>query len=814
MQHYVDSVLDRHGNAVVGASVTVRTYPAGALASLFSDDGVTPMANPATTDNNGMFSFYVADGHYNLVVSGPTIATTTITDVLIEDPANPSSISVSSLFLPSFALGSILFIGAAGAVSEDNANFRWDDTNNQLLLGAGSAAAPAYTFAGTPNLGMYNAGSSIIGWSSGGTRQMSLSGQGLFVDNDFLAIRNLAGGQSGAILTGEGTTHVLAQRNGTNAQSFRIYNTFTDAANYERLQIEATGVKFRLLATMGGSGVSRPLSFGVGGTDIWQVSTSGHFIAEADNVRDIGAVGATRPRSVYIGTSIGVNGDPGSTYAAYFNRVFAQTSGSVFGVRGIVQLTPPSATTAGGTGVLGFATIGDANAFYANASLIGTQGSVRLDNGTALGTASGGWFSVHANHASASITTAYGVFVDASSVYLGSYTNLYGIWVGDQKAAATLTAGISLNVSSGTNKWNIFAVGTAINFMQGRLDLASGLSSNGANDLSFYTNNGAQKQVTVRHVASATNYIQLAGASTGNTPIFEVAGSVDSNINAIFVTKGSGSHIFQTNSAAPVTQFKVLHTASAVNFLEVRGNTTNNGPIISAQGETNVDLLFYSNGSGSLQFRTAAGASNQLAVLHTASANRNITITGSNGGAPKIGTSAGDLALSAGGSDQVVVVAVASTTRTLTLSGSNGGNPTISTSAGDLAITPATRHADAITTSHATAGLGYATGAGGTVVQATNKSTGVTLNKVTGEITMNGAALAADTTVSFTLTNSAIAAGDDVMVHHVSGGTVGSYTATALAAGGSATVTVRNITTGSLSEAIVLKYTVIKSVTA
>jgi hypothetical protein len=55
-------------------------------------------------------------------------------------------------------------------------------------------------------------------------------------------------------------------------------------------------------------------------------------------------------------------------------------------------------------------------------------------------------------------------------------------------------------------------------------------------------------------------------------------------------------------------------------------------------------------------------------------------------------------------------------------------------------------------------GVGYATGAGGTVTQATTKSTGVTLNKITGQITMNNASLAAGTLVSFTLTDSTIAA--------------------------------------------------------
>lgn len=114
----------------------------------------------------------------------------------------------------------------------------------------------------------------------------------------------------------------------------------------------------------------------------------------------------------------------------------------------------------------------------------------------------------------------------------------------------------------------------------------------------------------------------------------------------------------------------------------------------------------------------------------------------------------------------------------------------------------------------ATDGIGYATGAGGTVTQATNKSTGATLNKCSGQVTMNNASLAAATIVSFVLTNSAIAAGDVLVLNHVSGGTVGSYSLNARCAAGSATIDVRNNTAGSLSEAIVIGFAVVKGVTS
>lgn len=111
-------------------------------------------------------------------------------------------------------------------------------------------------------------------------------------------------------------------------------------------------------------------------------------------------------------------------------------------------------------------------------------------------------------------------------------------------------------------------------------------------------------------------------------------------------------------------------------------------------------------------------------------------------------------------------------------------------------------------------GVGYATGAGGTVTQATDKSTGVTLSKLSGAITMNNAALGAATIVSFVLTNTSIAATDVLILNHISGGTVGSYTLNAQAAAGSATINVRNNTAGSLSEALVIQFAVVKAVNA
>jgi len=179
------------------------------------------------------------------------------------------------------------------------------------------------------------------------------------------------------------------------------------------------------------------------------------------------------------------------------------------------------------------------------------------------------------------------------------------------------------------------------------------------------------------------------------------------------------------------------------------------------------------------------------------------------GGSAKI---YGDINLDDGGSFSTTVQAVTPTAnRTISFPDATGTVALVNGANGTIQYNDAGVLAGGNLSYDSTAGtFGYGTGRG-TVTQETNKSTGVTLNAPCGAITMNGAALNADTTVSFTLTNTSIAATDLLVLNHVSGGTAGAYVLNAQAAAGSASINVTNISTGSLSEAIVIGFAVIKS---
>ena len=66
MRQYIDVTQDAAGNALVGVKVAVLTYTGGTNASIYSDNGLTALANPVTSDSTGAFAFYIADGDYTL----------------------------------------------------------------------------------------------------------------------------------------------------------------------------------------------------------------------------------------------------------------------------------------------------------------------------------------------------------------------------------------------------------------------------------------------------------------------------------------------------------------------------------------------------------------------------------------------------------------------------------------------------------------------------------------------------------------------------------------------------------------------------
>jgi hypothetical protein len=147
--------------------------------------------------------------------------------------------------------------------------------------------------------------------------------------------------------------------------------------------------------------------------------------------------------------------------------------------------------------------------------------------------------------------------------------------------------------------------------------------------------------------------------------------------------------------------------------------------------------------------------------------------------------------------------------QTISVDSTTGAVTTTSTIGAATSVTTLT--ATGAITSTGTGGIGYATGAGGAVTQGTSRTTGVTLNKRCGAITMFTAAGSA-TAASFTVTNSTIGANDVIILNQASGTNLYVLLVTAVAAG-SFTVTFYT-TGGTTSDAPVINFAVIDGVAA
>jgi len=155
----------------------------------------------------------------------------------------------------------------------------------------------------------------------------------------------------------------LAQRNGVNAQTFRVYNTYTDASNYERAGITWNSSTLEIATAAAGTGTVRDIRIIRGGTTLLRltssvVETGANLTFASDNAYDIGASGATRPRTVYVGTSLNLGG-----------------VSNIQAVSGTVYITGAAETPSGGSSYI--------KATNANPLAIGTNNTDRWQFSTA-----------------------------------------------------------------------------------------------------------------------------------------------------------------------------------------------------------------------------------------------------------------------------------------------------------------------------------------------------------------------------------------------------------------------------------------------
>lgn len=171
----------------------------------------------------------------------------------------------------------------------------------------GSAASPLISFGAGTNYGIFLAAGSlcfstsaaeILRLDGSNGRINSIAGYPFVINGDTFLARDAA--------------NTFAQRNGTNAQTLRVYNTYTDASNYERGVLDwTTNANQLTIGTQNaGTGTARSvviiatgntIQMAPGGANTWKFDgLTGSLLANSDNAWDIGASGLNRPRYLYL----------------------------------------------------------------------------------------------------------------------------------------------------------------------------------------------------------------------------------------------------------------------------------------------------------------------------------------------------------------------------------------------------------------------------------------------------------------------------------------------------------------------------------
>ena len=153
--------------------------------------------------------------------------------------------------------------------------------------------------------------------------------------------------------------------------------------------------------------------------------------------------------------------------------------------------------------------------------------------------------------------------------------------------------------SAGTGYWTAFG-GNATPILRSTGASSGAIQTSTGVPLQFGTNNGVE-QFRISHTASAVNYVQVTGAATTASPTVSAQGS-DANIVLRVASKGTQSIAFSTNysgSGTGNTQVVFSHTANSVNYLNLTGSAAGSSPILSVLGnDTNIDLALTPKGTG------------------------------------------------------------------------------------------------------------------------------------------------------------------------------------------------------------------------
>jgi hypothetical protein len=147
--------------------------------------------------------------------------------------------------------------------------------DGNLTIISGTSQSPTFRLQGSDRNGDIRLASNAVG--------VALAGIELQRTNSTLRFLNA----NGTIIYGQivgDSEHVLAQLNGTNAQSYRIYNTYTDVSNYERAGLNWNASAFQIQTEASGTGLARNLIIGTSSIPRITIASTGELTFNSSSI--------------------------------------------------------------------------------------------------------------------------------------------------------------------------------------------------------------------------------------------------------------------------------------------------------------------------------------------------------------------------------------------------------------------------------------------------------------------------------------------------------------------------------------------------
>ena len=534
-----------------------------------------------------------------------------------------------------YAWGAQLELGTVASAYTPTTTAAITTTNNisvpsgQVLASDGTATLPSLSFGGATNQGFYRSGANV--WFVGGGSAVA------FFNNTGLSVATgvpFNFNSNGDTKLYSDASNTLAQRNSTNAQTFRLYNTYTDASNYERLSIDwsTTANTATIVTQNAGTGSARSLKLLAGGTagvtiqgyadtvitstaakvyltagntKTWVLSeSSGSFYPLADATYDLGIASTNRIRNAYFSgvvttnsdasintVTVGLGGGAVSSNTAVGNGAMAATAtggyNSAFGQVSLPALTSGSQNSACGAYSL------NANTTGSNNSAFGTS-ALRL-NVTGINNTAVGQNSLYNN--TASNNSGFGIYTLTNNTTASNLTAIgYQALYNNTTNVATLGS-----ITGGSGYTNGTYTGVV-------MTLSSGSSAITYPTATIVVSGGAVTSVTL-----TSNGVGFKDTTTVLTAPAASIGGTGSGFSVPVATLASGTGNVAVGYQAGYTN-STGNTSTYVGYQAGYLNTTGNSN--QAFGHT----ALYSNTTGVSQVAIGQGAlySNTTGATNTA----------------------------------------------------------------------------------------------------------------------------------------------------------------------------------------------------